>query len=307
MHSIPATAVSIVLASCTLAVPRPSQDASSKRGGCCDLYPAVSGDLVIEVSAGGQSPNMAEIVQRYADLTDQNPVLSSETQSLLSSDRAGVSESITVPAAQVQSFFEQLLIAHDYVMTVLRHETPRLVVIESLRTQARNTIRASAILVPSEHLAHFADHPATIITTVVHLPNTDVRQLSNSMRTLITDANTQQMLPAGNSNTIVLTGLGAQVVGLVEMLRTVDANSVQDDARKLAVFRLQHAEPASVARSLQILLMQRSSTGEGAPAPPPDRFRVIDDERINAVLVSADPATLAEVERLVAELDVAVE
>ena len=112
------------------------------------------------------------------------------------------------------------------------------------------------------------------------------------------------MLPAGTTNAVVLTGFGAQVAGLAEMLHTVDANS--GPQRQLAVLRLQHADARWVGNALQIVLGTPRAGGEDAPSPP-ERFRIATDERINALVVAADPATMADIERLVAELDVAAE
>lgn len=309
MPTVPTIVASVALASCTLATRPPSTEPTRQEGACCDLYPAASGDLVIEVAAESPAPTLAEVARSYAEITGQHLVLDAETLSLLETGSCGVQDSVTVPAAEVQSFFEQLLVANDYALHTLRGAAPRLVVIESLRTQARNTVRDSAVIVPSEKLQHLATHPATLVSTVVHLPNTDVRQLSNSMRTLITDANTQQMLPAGNTNAVVLTGFGSQVARFADMLRTIDANSVQEDSRKLAVLRLQRANAWEVATELETVLgVRRAGKSQGdetLPLPPP-RVRITADERTNSLVVSADPQTMTEIERLVQELDAEV-
>ena len=69
-----------------------------------------------------------------------------------------------------------------------------------------------------------------IFRMAVHLPNTDVRQLSNSMRTLITDTNVQQMMPAGSSNSLVLIGTGQFLADTVSMFLAIDAAAGQSHA-----------------------------------------------------------------------------
>ena len=64
--------------------------------------------------------------------------------------------------------------------------------------------------------------------TVLNLPNTDVRTLSNSLRTMLTDANTQQIIPLGNSNSVLLSGFGSNVAALAKMLQFVDEASAAD-------------------------------------------------------------------------------
>ena len=71
--------------------------------------------------------------------------------------------------------------------------------------------RADGILVDEEDLPQYAAQPATRITTVINLPNTDVRNLANNLRTLMPDQTFGQMLAAGNSNAIILTGYGSTV------------------------------------------------------------------------------------------------
>jgi len=75
-----------------------------------------------------------------------------------------------------------------------------------------------------------------IVTTVLDLENTDVRTLSNSMRTMFTDQSTQQIIPIGNSNSLLITANGAELASLAKMLRLVDdsARRSAEEARKLA-------------------------------------------------------------------------
>jgi hypothetical protein len=86
---------------------------------------------------------------------------------------------------------------------------------------ASGELRNSARLVPESELAQWAQHPATLITTTIDLPSTDVRTLSNSMRSMFTDANTQQIIPVGNSSLIV-TGFAGNVAALARLMHAID-------------------------------------------------------------------------------------
>ncbi len=200
-------------------------------GAMDDWYPPAQGELVIEVPENVQRSSdftsMYDLAQQYGALTGQHMSISDETAQLLQGQSTGLHSSIRVPAERVQRVFESILLEQAFVMRVVHENEPRIFSLESLRTQARNTIRGDSRFVPSSAVELMRRHPATMVTTTLHLPHTDVRQLSNSLRTLITDANTQQILPAGNTDTLVLVGFGYQVAGLIDMLKLVDEASAQ--------------------------------------------------------------------------------
>ena len=201
-------------------------------------FPEPSSDLVIEVSPASVSPSVMKLVEQYAELTGQRFVIPGETRQLLENSTSHLLSSATVPKAEVQAFFETLLLESDFVLRIARERAPRLLAIESLRTQDRNTVRGRARFVPREHLAVMRDHPAMIFTTAIAMPYSDVRQLSNSMRTLITDANTQQCLPAGNTDSLILVGFAEWICPLVETLDAIEA------AQKVAWERRAAEQPA---------------------------------------------------------------
>ena len=186
-------------------------------------FPQPSGPLVIPMTrddAPGYS--ILRLLEDFGTLTGQTFLYSQETANYLEADHVRLTHEVSASPERAQEIFEGILASSDFVLTVLSGEDPRILEVTSLQTGQRNTIRVGAIFVPVEELEEMAKHPALLLTTVIHLPNTDVRQLSNSMRTMITDANTQQMLPAGNTNSLVLTGFGTNVAQLVNLLRRVD-------------------------------------------------------------------------------------
>jgi type II secretory pathway component GspD/PulD (secretin) len=277
------------------------------------LFPAPSADLVVPAGDGNQWSLMA-LVDEYGRLTDQHFVISPETRNLLESTQTGLTRSVVVPESEVQSFFESLLVQMNFVITVHRSAAPRLLSIESLNTGARTTLRAKAIYVEDTALDRFAGHPSLLVTTVVTLPNSDVRQLSNSMRTMITDANTQQMLPAGNSNAMVLTGFAPAVADLVQLLKITDeASQVEVLQPSFARFVLVNAVAGEVAEAVEELVhasyrrmdnrQPQQAQGVATYKHGHADVRVIADPRTNALLVMAMPYDLEKVEQLVGLLD----
>jgi hypothetical protein len=127
-----------------------------------------------------------------------------------------------VPKEEFYSFFQIMMIINNFVCTRVGPEHLAVIQISSLKSNDRAQLKNDQIQVDPEDLEEYADQPATLISTVVHLPNTDVRQLSNSMRTMFPDPNTNQLLPAGNTNSMIVTGSAARFVAIVRMLKLID-------------------------------------------------------------------------------------
>lgn len=278
-------------------IPAPAQDG---------LFPLPSEDLILP--AGGESTwTMLDLVDAYATSTKQQVHLSDDTKTYLQSVSTGLRKSAVIPKARVQSFFEGLLVEKDFVLSIVQEEEPRLLSIYSLNSGHRHQVRSRAHYVTADNLPKWQDHPAILVTTTVNLPNTDVRQLSNSMRTMITDANTQQMLPAGSTNSMVITGRAANVVPLVAMLKQVDASAAFDSvAQTFHRFPLQHADSQVVAPLIEDLLGAVFMTVTGHPQNAHmgrTRARVVPDARTNALVILCAPADLERVKSLVSLFD----
>ncbi len=275
------------------------------------LFPLPSADMVVAVGEQGDSWTVMDMALDYGRLTNQHFIIDAETQGYLQNGGTGLRRSLVVRKADVQAVFEHVLEQNDFVLLVLRQQEPRLLSIVSLQTGSRNGIRASAMFVSAEDLESWGAHAAILITTVLHLPHTDVRQLSNSMRTMITDSNTQQMLPAGNSNSLVLTGFASNVAELVRMLRIVDeaaATEIVEPAFER--LPLGHAQATVAALIVQELIdastLRLDPQRGGAPMAPHGHVaaRVVADERTNALLVLAMPSDMVRIHRLVELVDV---
>ena len=264
-----------------------------------DLFPAPSGPMTLESGSSDNPLTYKALMQQYGELTGQFFVVPEDTKDMLGRPLF-LDRTMTVPANEVQSVFEKLLRHGDFVLEPLTKSGPRIVRLTSLLTNQRNNIRSRAIFLGPDEL-HLAElHPALLVTTVVTLPNVDVRQVSNSMRTMITDANTQQMLPAGNSNSMILVGFGDQVAALSDALKLKNdaADSAAKDAQPvLEVIRLVNANAESIAN----LLSAAYAKPEGQQGPAAPTFS--SDERTNSILISTRVGQLQAIKNLVAKLD----
>ena len=280
------------------------------------LFPSATEDLAIAWPADGEKPTMLDVIVQYGRLTGQRISYQSDTESMLRTIRVPLDRPTTVPASEIQGFIESLMISSDFVMTIQRAADPRIVGVYSLQTAQRNMIRTRALPVKSNDVEMLRSHPAMLFTTAVDLPNTDVRQVSNSMRTMITDANTQQMIPAGNSNTMVITGYGPQVAAMIEQLELIDKSSKRKSPVGVSisheVIRLEHGNAVELAPIVEEALAtaqnirSAAAMGQGmAQGPNSTKVRVLAVQRLNALVITCTFDQVAEAQMLVSKLDVA--
>lgn len=243
-----------------------------------------------------------------------------ETANLLRTSKVRLVGTKRVPKKEFYSFFQIMMIINEFVCSEIGADPLSVVMIDSLRTNSRSTIRSDAIYVPPERLEEYANQPATLITTVIELPNTDVRQLSNSMRSMVTDANTQQMLPAGNTNAMVLQGFGSTVVAMARMFKIVDeASKVDVVVPEFEVIPLEYASAEEIASTIEELIEASNNAvrgrqaaqaqvqgATGAIAGRGEEPKILVDPRTNSLLVMAMPEEMPNIKQLVARLDVDV-
>jgi general secretion pathway protein D len=108
-----------------------------------------------------------------------------------------------------------------------------------------------------------------------------------------------QVVANARNNSLVLRGQTAPIARLRSLIEELDSPSSATGSTR--VFRLQHSDAEQVATILDAILAQQSGTG--------DESRPVDtsiqaDTSLNAIVVRADPTTMAEVSNIVAQLDV---
>ena len=317
--SFRALAALVVLALASLALaPRATAQAG---GGDQDAPPPiqeVDGTYILNFaqSEEDESVSLFQFVQACQQVTDLNFTWSEATHTILKSQKVLMLGTKTIRKDRFYSFFQVIMIISDFVCTEIGEDDISVIKIDSLTTAARNNLRAGAVYVEPENLADYKDQPATLIMTVVTLPNTDVRQVSNSMRTMITDANTQQMLPAGNSNSMVLVGFGSNVVATANMLQIIDEASKSEIPQpEFDVIKLEFASAEDIAATVEELLEavnQARSSQPGAQGPQgalnrnQSEAKILADTRTNSLQIVALPEDMPRIKELVARLDVDV-
>ena len=188
-------------------------------------FPAVKEGLSIKAGADGDT-KLAQLLNDFSRVTGNTLMITKEVKALLENSSTGLNRSLDVPPNEVYPVVESILVQNDFMLTLRNEREPRLIAVESLITNRRGgPLRSDAVFVPADEVAAWGQHPAFLVTTVLDLANTDVRTLSNSMRTLFTDQSTQQIIPVGNSNSLIITANGSSLASLVKVLRSVDESA----------------------------------------------------------------------------------
>jgi general secretion pathway protein D len=269
---------------------------------------------------GGQGMSLGQFVQACQQVTGLTFHVKEDAASRLSSTFVRLMGTKRIPKEQFYSFFQILMVMNDFVCTEIGPVGISVIQIDSLTGGGQASapkIRANATYVDPDKLVDYADQPATLITTVINLPNTDVRSLSNTMRQLIADPNTQQMIPAGSSNSFVLTGFGTQVAALARMLTIIDeASAVEVIEPVFELLRLEYAAADEVASLVEELLeFSTQAANRGAQQPQgvstalrsgQSNVKILVDSRQSSLLVLALPEDMPRIKDLVAQLDVDV-
>jgi general secretion pathway protein D len=276
--------------------------------------------LNFDETASEESLTLEMFVKICQEATGINFTYTKETASKLGGTKLRMFGPKRIPKADFYSFFQIMMIINDFVCSRIGPEHLAVVLISDMNANTRGGLKQDAVYVQPQDLDRYADQPATLITTVVDLPNTDVRTLSNSMRTMFTDQNTQQIIPVGNSNSLIITGFGSIVASIVRMLKLVDdASKAQTGlVPEFEVIPLEFASAAEISETIADLLeasrralqsRTQVAGAQGVSAPlqnAQNESKILVDDRTNSLLVMAMPDDMPRIKELVARLDIEV-
>ncbi len=270
--------------------------------------------------------NLEEFVMLCQEATGLNFTYNDQTQQALQQAPLVMFGTKRVRKQDFYPFFQIQMFINDFVCVEVGPPHISVILIQSIAQGQRGAvnIRQKAINVAPENLEEYVDQPATLITTVLYLPNTEVRQLSTSLRALLTDQNTQTMLPAGE-HSVILQGFGSYVASLARLLQIVDAESaIETEIMPIfEVIPLEYAAAEDVSELIEELLDQLRRTtsserarrravpveGQGVSAPIVGgevETTILVYHPTNSLLVMALPEEMPRIKDLVARLDVEV-
>ena len=306
------------------AQPAPVQGEAS---GAQDQVPpiqAVGDSYILQFASaddGAEPMTLERFVRACQEATGKNFTYSEETATQLKNAKIRLYGQKRVKREDFYNFFQIMMIINDFVCKKVGPDHLEVIVLQNLQSSRGQGLRDDALFVPPDRLEEFADQPATLITTIVTLPNIDVRTLSNALRGMISDANTQQILPVGNSQSMILTGFGSYVAALARMLSLVDEVSATGDVPTpdFEVIPLEFASAEEISDTVEELLEARTQQVDvqqqqrneaqgvsGAIRRNTGGAKIMVDPRTNSLLVMALPDVMPQIKELVARLDIDV-
>jgi type II secretory pathway component GspD/PulD (secretin) len=279
-----------------------------------DVYSQAAKDLHLVFDENSKTLTIYDVLVAYGELTDQNFTFTDDVRSYLTASKLNLTHSQVIPKDNVQSWVEHLLSENDFLLDPLTGQGPHLIAVTHAGFLQGGGRTPSAIAVPVEELDRWGDHAATVISTVVTLSNLDVRQLLNSMRTMIGNAYLPTLLPAGNSNSLYISGRAPWVVEMAQMLQTINSAAKTshraDPAQEMQILRfpLEYAHAGSAAELVEELILSMvvrrnpasTTTIQAGPV------RVLADPRTNALLATVKPELVEQLKQAVALIDVEV-
>ncbi len=283
----------------------------------------VAGDFfVLNLDETGEGITLEWFTKLCEQATGINFTYDDITAGTLANTRVRLFGEKRIPMDEFYSFYQIIMFINDFILTKVGPDPLSVVLVQPLTPQGgaqRSNLRNEAIYLLPEELDDYADQVATQVITVMHLPNTDVRTLGNSLRGLTNDPSGQQgVIPVGNTQSVILSGFASNVASLARILRLVDEESARDTGISpvFEVIKLEFAAAEDLQSILEELLdaqsrqnnVRRAAAGAngatGQVAGGAGDSKIITDPRTNSLLVMALPEDLVNIRQLVARLDV---
>ncbi len=266
----------------------------------------------------GDGVNLQDFVVICEQATGRRFTYSDQTAQQLRGEKILVHGTQRIPKEDFYAYFQILMFINEFVCVEVGPPHISLVLIQGLQGGTRaGTLKQKSIYVLPQDLQDYIDQPATLITTVLTLPNIDVRQLATSLRGLLTDTNTQTLIAAGD-HSVILQGFGSHIASLAQLLDIVDQASIipEEPVPAFDVIPLQYAAAEDIADLLDQLLEARSGARgrsipqqqgvSGALQGDSIETKILVYSTTNSILVMAQAEEMPRIKELVARLDVDV-
>jgi hypothetical protein len=149
----------------------------------------------------------------------------SETKAMVGRIPVGNMRTIVVPPDRVWPVFEAILSQLEFGLAFMTPDDPTIFSVISFTPQSWRptpTPAEFAVQVPVEDVPAWKEHRAFMITTTVSLNHVDVRELANSMRPILMDPNMQQVVPMGETNSLMISGRAAWVAEFVKSVQEIN-------------------------------------------------------------------------------------
>ncbi|MFT7485838.1 MAG: type II secretory pathway component GspD/PulD (secretin), partial [Candidatus Paceibacteria bacterium] len=259
-----------------------------------------------------QRLDLAEFVKLCNQVTDINFMVTDETNTLLAAIKVTVFGKKRIHKKDFYEFFQIQMFINDFACVEVGPPHVKMVLIRPLKSKVADpstSIRALATAVEPDELQDYANQPATLITTVLHLPYIESREISQAMRGMQVNSATESLVAAGE-HSLILTGYGAYVASIARLLQTINEESAPEPNQpapelEFAILSLEHKQAEELAQILNTLLGDAPQTqailGQQSTSSPSPRCLAWSEA--NSLLIHAKPKAMEQIKALVARLD----
>ena len=179
-----------------------------------------------EVAEGA---TLGDLLEACAEADDAFLTMSDAVRDQLAKE-SGFGRTVRLPQGSLWPTVQLLLRERGFSIALLSDQAPTLYAVYSAqdRPQFRTYLDVS-----ENELEAYRAQPALLIRTVVSTANVDPRQLSNSMRALMTELS-MNLLPTGSSECVIVSGCAADVIAMASLIREVDVRTRTPQAQESA-------------------------------------------------------------------------
>lgn len=312
-----------LLLTCTLAALAAPLAPAQDRGGAGQDVPPIQLDgeyFVINIAnTKDDQLTLEQFIGLCQEATGLKFTYSDETKRQLEERTMRLLGTMRVPRDEFYSWFQIMLFLEQFAC--IEVGPPHLAVIQIVNLAGGNpraqTPKTSAKWVSPEDIEDYADQPATLITTVVTLKNTDARQVATTLRPLLADTATENLMNAGQSSSLIITGFGSKIASIVRLLEVIDEADGEDTtiSPEFDIVPMEFADATDVADLLDQLLeadraarqasAQNPSGTPGGNRQQPET-KVLVQGRTNSLLIMAMPDEMPRIKEMIARLDIDV-
>ncbi len=205
----------------------------------CELFPAP--EMGLQVSEL-KSKTISDVLAEFSAITGELLMYSAETEAALAARSTQLLADLDVQPENVYSVMQDILIQNDFALVDVRRQDPRILGIKDLKSSERASIRESARFVPISRLDDYSNDSALIISTVFALQDLDVRTTGSSLRQLVVDPSTMQIVPIPGGNQLLMTGFAREIHRIAQILTSLDSAAGSAGERDFQEALLEAAE-----------------------------------------------------------------
>ncbi len=129
-----------------------------------------------------------------------------------------------------------------------------------------------------------------IITQIVPLKYIDAKEIQNTLSRIVSS---NSMIAYEKTNTLIISDTGYKVRRILDILGLLD---VQGQQPQVSIVPIRYADAKSIVDKINELM--KAGAGRGTPA-----YKLLTDDRTNAVIIFGPPRTISDVKNLVKKFD----